>query len=37
MCLLMVHQRNSVGVIDSEWRGIEEGVDVRGSVGIQCC
>ena len=35
--LLLIHQRNSVGIVDSEWRGVKEGVDVRRGVRVQGC
>ena len=35
--LLLGHQRNSVGVIDGERGGVEEGVDVGRGVGVQGC
>ena len=36
-CLLLVHQRNSVWVIDGERRGEEEGADVGRDFGVQGC
>jgi len=37
VCLLLVHQRNSVWVVDGERRGVEEGVDIQWGVGVQGC
>jgi len=37
VCLLLGHQRNSVGVINGKRGGVEEGVDVWGCIGIQGC
>jgi len=33
----LIHQRNSVGIINGERGSIEEGINVRREVGVQGC
>jgi len=36
-CLLLIHQRNSVWIVNGEGRCVEEGINVWGGIGVQSC